>query len=309
MSDIEAEQRDVLYHGLNHGEQGRDPVKHRLFGPLHTDVDPGAFGVLAEGDIFDVNASLKITRVARSVPGAANLLSVWGFITGTTRGAYRALFDATNPTTIAPSDAASPGTGVIASRVNHQHASPATYPATAHNLLSATHGDTVAQGASRGSVIIGDSTPAWNELTVGAIHTHLITDGTDVAWNTMPWVAVTHDGAAFTAATGAWTVASGDQITFAYRRIGKTMIVAFRILASTTSLATASVSIRIPDSQTANRTISNLCLVDENGTTTAAVAQVTAAGTVIQIFKIPTANIAALTDLISVIGEITFEVQ
>ena len=49
-----------------------------------------------------------------------------------------------NPTTIAAGDAVTPGTALIAAHRDHRHGSPATYPATAHNLLSATHGDLIA---------------------------------------------------------------------------------------------------------------------------------------------------------------------
>ncbi len=53
----------------------------------------------------------------------------------------------------------------------------------AHNLLSATHGDTLAAGVSRGSIIIGDSTPEWSELTVGAAGSFLRSDGTDLTFS------------------------------------------------------------------------------------------------------------------------------
>jgi hypothetical protein len=51
-----------------------------------------------------------------------------------------------------------------------------------HALLSATHTDTAAADVSRGSIIIGNDTPAWSELVVGAANAFLGTDGTDVAW-------------------------------------------------------------------------------------------------------------------------------
>jgi len=52
----------------------------------------------------------------------------------------------------------------------------------AHTLLSATHTDTVVQTVSRGSLIYGDVTPAWNELTIGAANRVLRSDGTDPSW-------------------------------------------------------------------------------------------------------------------------------
>jgi hypothetical protein len=70
----------------------------------------------------------------------------------------------------------------------------------AHNLLSATHGDTAAAGVTRGSVMIGNVTPAWSELVIGAVGAFLRSDGTDVSWST--------DGSALTA-LNASALASG----------------------------------------------------------------------------------------------------
>jgi len=52
----------------------------------------------------------------------------------------------------------------------------------AHDILSAQHGDTLAAGVSRGSLIVGNATPKWTELTVGGANTFLSANGTDVAW-------------------------------------------------------------------------------------------------------------------------------
>ncbi len=50
-------------------------------------------------------------------------------------------------------------------------------------LLDGTnHTDTVAQAVTRGSIIYGNSTSAWDELVVGAAHKFLRADGTDVAY-------------------------------------------------------------------------------------------------------------------------------
>jgi hypothetical protein len=53
----------------------------------------------------------------------------------------------------------------------------------AHNLLSATHGDTAASSVVRGGVIVGNSTPEWSQLAAGASGTFLSSDGTDVSWS------------------------------------------------------------------------------------------------------------------------------
>lgn len=52
----------------------------------------------------------------------------------------------------------------------------------AHNLLSATHLDTLVGAVARGSVIVGNSTPAWSALTIGAATTVFTSDGTDASW-------------------------------------------------------------------------------------------------------------------------------
>jgi hypothetical protein len=52
----------------------------------------------------------------------------------------------------------------------------------AHNLLSASHGDTLVGTVVRGDVIVGNSTPAWSRLAVGAANRVLRSNGTDPSW-------------------------------------------------------------------------------------------------------------------------------
>ena len=56
---------------------------------------------------------------------------------------------------------------------------------TAHNILSATHGDTTAGSCARGSVIVGDVNTKWVSLAFPATPTGkvLIATATDVAWS------------------------------------------------------------------------------------------------------------------------------
>lgn len=61
---------------------------------------------------------------------------------------------------------------------------PSTFPATAHNLLSATHGDTAVGTVVRGDIIVGNSTPAWSRKALGTAGQVLQSDGTDVQWVT-----------------------------------------------------------------------------------------------------------------------------
>lgn len=76
-----------------------------------------------------------------------------------------------------------------------------------HELLSASHSDTVAQTVSRGSLIYGNSTPKWDELTIGAASTLLKSDGTDASWGTVSLLSAFHGD------TTAGTVVRGDLVT------------------------------------------------------------------------------------------------
>lgn len=59
-------------------------------------------------------------------------------------------------------------------------------PASAnHDLLSSTHGDSLAGAVARGSIIIGNSTPKWAALAIGSAGYILKSDGTDASWGTV----------------------------------------------------------------------------------------------------------------------------
>jgi hypothetical protein len=51
-----------------------------------------------------------------------------------------------------------------------------------HNVLSATHSDATTTAATRGDVIIANSSPAWTALAIGAATRFLRSDGTDPSW-------------------------------------------------------------------------------------------------------------------------------
>lgn len=55
---------------------------------------------------------------------------------------------------------------------------------SAHNLLSATHGDTLTDTVVRGDILIGNSTPKWARLPKPSVLSGLSHDGTDVSWVT-----------------------------------------------------------------------------------------------------------------------------
>src|SRR3990167_6488730 len=51
-----------------------------------------------------------------------------------------------------------------------------------HNLLSATHLDTLVAAALRGSILIGNATPVWARTALGGTGTVLRSDGLDALW-------------------------------------------------------------------------------------------------------------------------------
>lgn len=71
-------------------------------------------------------------------------------------------------------------------------------------LDGANHTDTVAQTVSRGSLIYGNSTPKWDELTIGAANRFLKSDGTDASWAQVDLTA---------AVTGVLPIANGGAIS------------------------------------------------------------------------------------------------
>lgn len=56
---------------------------------------------------------------------------------------------------------------------------------TAHNLLSATHGDTTASTVARGDVVVGTgASPTWDNLALGTVGKILRSNGTDLLYST-----------------------------------------------------------------------------------------------------------------------------
>jgi hypothetical protein len=106
-----------------------------------------------------------------------------------------------------------------------------------------------------------------------------------------------------------WTVASGDQITFAYTLIGTTMVFSLQ-LDTTTVGGTPNVALQvaIPGGFTATKTMAGPCYVIDNGVRGNGVWSVTATGSVVQIFLNSAGNWAAATDTTYVKVTAAFEV-
>lgn len=116
---------------------------HNLLSATHLDVTPAS---AVRGDLLIAQGASPVwARQAISVP-AANVLNVLGVANGDAEPGYKTVLDATNPTTIGVSDAAAPGTSLIFAHRDHQHASPATWPASNALLLDQTTAQTVSGG-------------------------------------------------------------------------------------------------------------------------------------------------------------------
>lgn len=135
---------------------------HKLLSTTHTDTLPDD---VVDGSIVIGNVTPKWSRLGISIP-VANVRNVLGIDNGDLRPSWKTTLDSTAPTTIAPGDVAASGTSLVYSHRDHLHGAPSTYPATAHNILSATHGDTLAASVVDGDVMIGNVTPKWSRLAI-----------------------------------------------------------------------------------------------------------------------------------------------
>jgi hypothetical protein len=126
------------------------------------------------------------------------------------------------------------------------------------------------------------------------------------------WITPTFAAGNFTA-SGAmtWTVDAGDVTTYAYNIRGKTMTIAF-ILVATTVAGTPSTELRIavPTALVIAKTIGIPYRSGDNGSSAIGMARATAGNTYITLFKDMTevGNWAAATNTTFAEGQITFEV-
>jgi len=85
--------------------------------------------------------------------------------------------------------------------------------AQAHNVLSASHTDTLAASAVRGDLIIANSTPAWSRVAGVANAVLQFTTGGDTAWTTAPKLASINDTGAGAGTTRIALASSGTHLT------------------------------------------------------------------------------------------------
>jgi hypothetical protein len=82
-----------------------------------------------------------------------------------------------------------------------------------HNILSATHTDTISGAVAQGDLMVGESTPLWNRLALGADTFVLRSDGTDALWADptlwVPIAPVAQNDMIIADATPAWSILTG----------------------------------------------------------------------------------------------------
>lgn len=117
------------------------------------------------GSMIIGNATPAWDELVIAVP-AANVRNVLGIDNAETVPSWKTALDATHPVAVAAGAAGTEGTSLVFSHRDHEHAAPATWPATAHNLLSATHGDAAVGAAVLGDVIVGLAGPLWTRYAI-----------------------------------------------------------------------------------------------------------------------------------------------
>ena len=170
---------------------------------------------------------------------------------------------------------------------------------------------TVKNGSGNIQLLAGDyvMSSAYSRLLLmynGSAWVEIARAGSDGSWTSVSFSAGNFTGNG----SMTWTLASGDQTTFAYNLRGKTMTVAWYLVTTTVGgTPNTALQIAIPASKTANRTVLTPFYYSDNGTPGVGFAQVSASGTVIQLFKPDVSNWSAATNATYAYGEITFEVQ
>lgn len=136
-------------------------------------------------------------------------------------------------------------------------------------------------------------------------------NGWRIAEKADQWIDVTFAAGNFTTDTGTWTVASGDQTTYAWQLDGNKMTVAFDLRTTTVATSPTQLRIAVPASKTIARTVSVPVLAADNGTQIqTAYVQALAGNTYLQVFKDLAATAwAAATDATQLRGEIAFMVR
>lgn len=131
----------------------------------------------------------------------------------------------------------------------------------------------------------------------------------DAVENAFTWTDVTFAAGNFTASGSmTWTVASGDQTTFKYIKLGKWMVVWFEIETTTVGgTPSTDLLITIPGGFTSSNQVCNAIETSDNGTFATGYAQINAGATTIRCLRATNANWSAATNTTAVKGQILFQ--
>lgn len=149
-----------------------------------------------------------------------------------------------------------------------------------------------------------------NELVTAALlNTHLRDNLLAVFPAGESWTAVAHAGGNFTVPSGSITIASGDQTTFRYHRIGKTLHVQLGIATGTITGTPAYVSVVIPGSYTAAAAEQyGAHWYQDNATNDSGFVIIPSGGTTMRFYLRAQGNWQAQTDLLYIRASLAFEV-
>lgn len=126
------------------------------------------------------------------------------------------------------------------------------------------------------------------------------------------WIAVTYAGGNFTAnGGGSWTVDSGDQLTFKYMLVGKTMTISLVLDATSVTGTVTSLIVAVPGGFAAAVKTGTVAIIYDNSSTVPGTGlfQINAAGTTFIVLKGDGTNFTASTNNTFLRVSITFEIQ
>lgn len=132
-----------------------------------------------------------------------------------------------------------------------------------------------------------------------------VRDYIGAAWTAVTYAAGNHTGSG----TLTWTVASGDQVVYAYIVIGKTLTLSWHITTSTVAGTGTELRLAVPVGFTYSRSIRTVGYYSDNGTEGVGLVSYVAADAYVRIYKSSTSsNWSAATDTTITAGQITLEI-
>ena len=167
-----------------------------------------------------------------------------------------------------------------------------------------------------GRLLLNSSPPGANPRTISTILRIEPTGAIMERGRATPlgeWINVPYSAANFTANAGTWNVEAGDQKTFSYTLIGKTLIIVVHIEVSTLSASPTSLFIKIPGGFLSATNTRNLCHMylagDATGTWQIGVMYASIGSNVIAVVKVASTAMPNACANVYVMGQIVLEIQ